>query len=101
MNTSSDPSKNVTGSLFIKAITGVASLVLLAMGLMFSLAFFLVLAFLAVVFWAFLLWKTRILRREIRRQAVDSDSGPAFRDGMQESRVIEGESVRIDDTGSR
>jgi hypothetical protein len=87
---------------FMKILAFVAGGVALAAALLFSFVFFAVVAVIGAVCWLYFLWKTRALREEIRRRAVDAptwEDAAARRPEREESggRVIDGEAVEVPD----
>jgi len=90
------------GGLLQKAGAVVATLVVFALALTFSVVVFAVVVSLGLVIWGYVWWKTRDLRRIMRERAQQAQAGgdrgpqrdrPA-RGSATESIVIEGEVIR-------
>ena len=71
-------------------LTLLVGVILLALGLMFSVAILTIGVVLGIVFWIYFWWRTRALRRAM---AAARMNGGMAGDGM----VIEGEAVRVSD----
>ena len=71
---------------------------MLGVALMFSMAFFVVLAIAALVFWGYLWWKTRVLRQQIQEQMREFQKFDShFRDPAEDANIIDGEAPRLDE----
>ncbi|MDR1162506.1 MAG: DUF1664 domain-containing protein [Candidatus Accumulibacter sp.] len=86
---------------FVKILAFVVGGVVLVAALLFSFVFFAVVAVIGAVGWLYFWWKTRALREEIRRGAIDT---PTWEDAARRperhdagGRVIDGEAVEVPD----
>ena len=80
--------------------------ILCGAALMFSVLFFALLALFALAFWCYFQWKTRALRRTIRERSREQEfKTPASKAPenarREESLVIEGEAVRVEEPAIR
>lgn len=90
---------------FAKLFAALAGVVLLVLGLMFSVVIIAVAIAFGLVIWGWIWWKTRALRQQMRAQMEDrmaaaegASAADADEEGAQSSgRVIEGEVIRVDD----
>ena len=90
---------------FAKLFAALAGVVLLVLGLMFSVVIIAVAIAFGLVIWGWMWWKTRALRQQMREQMearmAAGEGAPAMYsddDGSQSGgRVIEGEVIRADD----
>jgi hypothetical protein len=72
-----------------KLVTLVSGVVLLLLGLMFSVVVLVGVVVAGLLVWGYLWWKTREIRRVMREAPVNRQGGD----------VIEGEAVVVDDSG--
>jgi uncharacterized membrane protein YqiK len=73
-----------------KLVTLVSGVVLLLLGLMFSVVILVGVVVVGLLVWGYLWWKTREIRRVMREAPVNRQGGD----------VIEGEAVVVDDSGA-
>jgi hypothetical protein len=106
MNINFDPAgRQGSKGIFAQVLTVIAGVIALGAALMFSLAFFSIVAVAGLILWLYLWWKTRELRRLMREQAArqmngqSSDTQAFGPDSGGE--VIEGEAVRVVDERNR
>jgi hypothetical protein len=71
-----------------KLLTLVVGVILLVLGLMFSVVVLIGVVVVGVMVWGYLWWKTREIRRVMRQAAVDVPNGD----------VIDGEAVVVDES---
>ncbi|MDP2867534.1 hypothetical protein [Methyloversatilis sp.] len=89
-----------------KLFAALAGVILLVLGLMFSVVIIAVAIAFGLVIWGWIWWKTRALRQQMREQmearmAAGEGASAPFSDGegaQPSGRVIEGEVIRADDT---
>lgn len=105
MNISFDPSGGPQQSLLARIIGGVIGVIALIGAFMFSAVVFVAVAIVALAFWGWFWWKTRALRRQMQEQMNEQMREPMrespFRSPADESDVIDGEAVRVDDERNR
>ena len=105
MNISFDPSGGPQQSLLAQIVGGVIGVIALIGAFMFSAVVFVAVAIVALVFWGWFWWKTRALRRQMQEQMNEQMREPRrespFRSPADESSVIDGEAVRVDDERNR
>ncbi len=97
------PGREPQGVL-LRIAAALCGVVVVAAAVMFSLAFFAVLAVVGFGLWLYFWWRTRALRALIRQQVQQGKEAPA---PAAESRavptsageIIEGEAVRVEDDG--
>ena len=90
---------------FAKLFAALAGVVLLVLGLMFSVVIIAVAIAFGLVIWGWMWWKTRALRQQMREQmearmAAGEGASAPYSDGegpQSGGRVIEGEVIRADD----
>jgi uncharacterized protein HemX len=90
---------------FAKLFAALAGVVLLVLGLMFSVVIIAVAIAFGLVIWGWMWWKTRALRQQMREQmearmAAGEGASAPYSDGEEpqsSGRVIEGEVIRADD----
>ena len=87
--------------LLAQVLTAVVGLIALALGVMFSAVFLVVVVVAGLVFWAYFWWKTRAVRRQIREQMANRDFAQPVQEPAQHGDVIEGEAVRVVDEKRR
>jgi hypothetical protein len=73
-----------------KLATVVGGVILLVLGLMFSVVVLAAVVVVGLIVWSYLWWKTREIRRAMREAPVDRRGGD----------IIEGEAVVVDETGT-
>ncbi len=100
-----DPSGGPQQSLLARIVGGVVGVIVLIGAFMFSAVVFVAVAVVALALWGWFWWKTRALRRQMQEQMREpmreSMRGSPFRTPADESNVIDGESVRVDDERNR
>ena len=105
MNISFDPSGGPQQSLLARIVGGVIGVIALIGAFMFSAVVFVAVAIVALAFWGWFWWKTRALRRQMQEQMNEQMREPRrespFRSPADESSVIDGEAVRVDDERNR
>ena len=105
MNISFDPSGGPQQSLLAQIVGGEIGVIALIGAFMFSAVVFVAVAIVALVFWGWFWWKTRALRRQMQAQMNEQMCEPRrespFRSPADESSVIDGEAVRVDDERNR
>ncbi|MCQ9372659.1 hypothetical protein NMQ14_00190 [Methyloversatilis sp. XJ19-13] len=90
---------------FAKLFAALAGVVLLVLGLMFSVVIIAVAIAFGLIIWGWMWWKTRALRQQMREQmearmAAGEGASAPYSDGegpQSSGRVIEGEVIRADD----
>ena len=98
MNIGFDPSGRSSKNMLSRLIGILAYAVVLGIALMFSVAFFAVLAIAALVLGGYFWWKTRALRRQIQEQMKNAQKARApFRGSAENSNIIDGEATRLND----
>ena len=104
-NISFDPSGGPQQSLLARIVGGVIGVIALIGAFMFSAVVFVVVAIVALAFWGWFWWKTRALRRQMQEQMSETMAEPMrespFRSPANESNVIDGEAVRVEDERNR
>lgn len=101
MNTNFDPSSRQPKGPFAQALTLIIGVIVLGLSLMFSLVVFAVIAVLGLVVGVYFWWKTRAIRTQLRQQMQEpmrGQGGPRT-EVPEPGDVIEGEAVRVDETG--
>lgn len=101
MNISFDPSGGPQQSLLARIVGGVVGVLVLIGAFMFSAVVFVAVAIVALAFWGWFWWKTRALRRQMQEQMREPMRDSPFRAPADESNVIDGEAVRVDDERNR
>ncbi len=105
MNINFDPSGGAQQSLLARIVGGVVGVIVLIGAFMFSAVVFVAVAIVALAFWGWFWWKTRALRRQMQEQMHEQMREPMrespFRSSEDESNVIDGEAVRVDDERNR
>ncbi len=105
MNTNFDPAQGKPGGFIARVLTVIGGVLALGAALMFSLAFFAVVAVVGLIFWLYFWWKTRALRQRMRDQINEGMRSRDFATTTPESAsggdVIDGEAVRVADERSR
>ncbi len=84
---------NQQPGFFTKLLTLLASVVLLIVGLMFSVLFLAVVAAVGLVVWGYFWWKTRELRKVMREQ---QQSEPFGNPGTGSGHVVDGEATVVE-----
>ena len=92
----SGPSVPQPKNLFSKIITGIVSVVLLALAITFSLVFLAVLVVAGIIFWLYFWWKTRRFRHALENQISAAKSGTSVSHHPSGGTIIEGEAVRLE-----
>lgn len=81
-----------------KLLTLVSGVVVLVLGLMFSVVVLIAVVVIGLMVWGYLWWKTRELRRAMREATVDQRGGGGASGSESGGAVIEGEAVVIDES---
>jgi hypothetical protein len=84
---------NQQPGFFTKLLTLLASVVLLIVGLMFSVLFLAVVAAVGLVVWGYFWWKTRELRKVMREQQASEPFGSS---GTGSGHVVDGEATVVE-----
>jgi hypothetical protein len=84
---------NQQPGFFTKLLTLLASVVVLIVGLMFSVLFLAVVAAVGLVVWGYFWWKTRELRKVMREQQPGEPFG---RSGTGSGYVVDGEATVVE-----
>ncbi|MDH4284031.1 MAG: hypothetical protein OEV35_01805 [Gallionellaceae bacterium] len=97
-----------SSSLLQKVLAVIVTLVLVVLGLMFSVVVFSVILVAGATFWAFLWWKMRPIRKQMQQmreamrdfepRSTNGESG-AFKDEAFKGEIIEGEVISRGEPG--
>lgn len=97
------PGREPQGVL-VRIAAALCGVVVIAAAVMFSLAFFAVIAIAGFGLWLYFWWRTRALRALFRQQMPPGKETPAAAAGSRAAppdggEIIEGEAVRVEDDG--
>ncbi len=88
-------------NLLRKLVAVVATVAMISLALMFSMVVIALILLVGTLAWAYLMWKTRYLRKQMRNHPLHDvmREGAAAKESVFKGEVIEGEVIRVSDTG--